>query len=107
MINKFKFGQTWKIWPSPLSLSLYCTFNKFHDLLKLFGQQHARRVLSNLQQWLNQQSDREIVFPAGRVKSVFSNNQKGGTTYVITGDNVVPVVMTSHIHITFNPESSL
>ena len=26
MINKFKYGQTWKIWPSPLSLSLYSTF---------------------------------------------------------------------------------
>ena len=23
MINEFKYGQTWKIWPSPLSLSLY------------------------------------------------------------------------------------
>ena len=30
MINEFKSGQTWKIWPSPLSLSLYSTFNKFH-----------------------------------------------------------------------------
>ena len=26
MINEFKHGQTWKIWPSPLSLSLYGTF---------------------------------------------------------------------------------
>ena len=26
MINEFKYGQTWKIWPSPLSLSLYSTF---------------------------------------------------------------------------------
>ena len=25
-INKFKYGQNWKIWPSPLSLSLYSTF---------------------------------------------------------------------------------
>ena len=30
MINEFRSGQTWKIWPSPLSLSLYSTFNKFH-----------------------------------------------------------------------------
>ena len=28
MINEFKYGQTWKIWPSPLSLSLYSTFNE-------------------------------------------------------------------------------
>ena len=27
MINKFRYGQTWKIWPSPFSLSLYSTFN--------------------------------------------------------------------------------
>ena len=26
MINEFKYGQTWKIWPSLLSLSLYSTF---------------------------------------------------------------------------------
>ena len=26
MINKFRYGQTWKILPSPLSLSLYSTF---------------------------------------------------------------------------------
>ena len=25
---EFKYGQTWEIWPSALSLSLYCTFNK-------------------------------------------------------------------------------
>ena len=28
MINEFKYGQTWKIWPSPHSLSLYNPFNK-------------------------------------------------------------------------------
>ena len=27
IINEFRYGQTWKIWPSPLSLSLYSTFN--------------------------------------------------------------------------------
>ena len=26
IINELKYGQTWKIWPSPLSLSLYSTF---------------------------------------------------------------------------------
>ena len=26
MINEFKYGQTWKNWSSPLSLSLYSTF---------------------------------------------------------------------------------
>ena len=26
IINEFKYGQTWKIWLSPLSLSLYSTF---------------------------------------------------------------------------------
>ena len=30
MINEFKYGQTWKIWPSPLSLSLYSTFKEFY-----------------------------------------------------------------------------
>ena len=33
MINEFKYRQTWKIWPSPLSLSLYSTFK----LLKPYG----------------------------------------------------------------------
>ena len=28
MINEFKYGQTWKIWPSPHSLSLCNPFNK-------------------------------------------------------------------------------
>ena len=40
MINEFKYGQTWKIWPSPLSLSLYSTFKHFcfffgYELYKL------------------------------------------------------------------------
>ena len=26
MINEFKYGETWKIWPSPLSFSHYSTF---------------------------------------------------------------------------------
>ena len=29
MTNEFKYGQTWKIWPSPLSLSLYNPFKMF------------------------------------------------------------------------------
>ena len=29
IIKEFKYGQTWKIWPSPLSLSLYSTFKPF------------------------------------------------------------------------------
>ena len=29
MINEFKYGRTWKIWPSPLSLSLNSTFNTY------------------------------------------------------------------------------
>ena len=31
MINEFKYGQTWKIWPSPFSLSLYSTFKWFSN----------------------------------------------------------------------------
>ena len=29
MINEFNYGQTWKIWPSPLTLSLYSTFKSY------------------------------------------------------------------------------
>ena len=29
MTNEFKYGQTWNIWPSPLSLSLYSNFKCF------------------------------------------------------------------------------
>ena len=39
MINEFKYGQTWKIWPSPLSLSLYSTFkigNKSCNFIALY-----------------------------------------------------------------------
>ena len=28
MISEFKYGQTWKIWPFPLSLSFYSTFKR-------------------------------------------------------------------------------
>ena len=31
MINEFKYGQTWKMWLSRLSLSLYSTFNSFQS----------------------------------------------------------------------------
>ena len=40
MINEFKSGQTWKIWPSPLSLSLYSTFNDY-----------LVSILENLKHW--------------------------------------------------------
>ena len=33
MINEFKYGQNWKIWPSPLNLSLYSTFKYDRDFL--------------------------------------------------------------------------
>ena len=40
MINELKYGETWKIWPSSLSLSLYSTFkNKmifFHEMKKKY-----------------------------------------------------------------------
>ena len=35
MINEFKYGQTSKIWPSPLSLSLYSIFD--FDTYILYG----------------------------------------------------------------------
>ena len=31
MIDKFKYGQTWKIWSSPLSLSLCSTFKNENE----------------------------------------------------------------------------
>ena len=31
MINEFKYGQTWKIWSSPLSVSLYSTFKGLNE----------------------------------------------------------------------------
>ena len=36
MISEFKYCQTWKIWPSPLSLSLYSTFKAFVDNCSIF-----------------------------------------------------------------------
>ena len=42
MISEFKYRQTWKMWPSPLSLSLYNTFKLIY-LINL-----TERSLSNL-----------------------------------------------------------
>ena len=36
MINEFIYGQTWKNWPSPLSLSLYSAFKSFSALSSSF-----------------------------------------------------------------------
>ena len=35
MINEFKYGQIWKIWPSPLSLSLYSISDRHYFLTVL------------------------------------------------------------------------
>ena len=37
MINEFRYGQTWKIWPSPLSLSLYSTSKELRRVCKIEG----------------------------------------------------------------------
>ena len=37
MINEFKYGQTWKIWPPPLSLAFYSTF-KVTSQLKIYNE---------------------------------------------------------------------
>ena len=34
MINEFKYGQTWKGWSSPSSLSLYSTFKTYAQIAK-------------------------------------------------------------------------
>ena len=41
MINEFKYGQTWKIWPSPLSLSLYSIF-KLKSFLFLLNKNYVK-----------------------------------------------------------------
>ena len=38
MINDFKYGETWTFWPSPLSLSLYSTFNTLNKFC------HSKRL---------------------------------------------------------------
>ena len=35
MINGFKYGQSWRIWPSPLSLSLYSTLKNIYTIKKV------------------------------------------------------------------------
>ena len=37
MINEFRYGQTLKIWPSPLSLSLYSTSKELRRVCKIEG----------------------------------------------------------------------
>ena len=46
MINEFKYGQTWKIWPSQLSLSLYSTFNLLQLIQYSFNSQYCLRKLN-------------------------------------------------------------
>ena len=48
MINKFKYGQTWKIWPSPLSLSLYNPFKTSVLFVKEFTALVFLRCCSHL-----------------------------------------------------------
>ena len=36
MINEFKYGWTWRTWPSPLSLSLYSTFIEKKIFTRIF-----------------------------------------------------------------------
>ena len=48
MINEFKYGQIWKVWPSPLSLWLYSTFKTFlHNFafLKFFVMNSYQKIL--------------------------------------------------------------
>ena len=57
MINEFKYGQTWKIWPSPLSLSLYNPF-KHKPIIKtiksiclvLLSRTFVRKISTNYYQ---------------------------------------------------------
>ena len=58
MINEFKYGQTWKIWPSPLSLSLYSTLNSFTSVTK-------KKITTNVttrwpERWVSQTYQVEI-----------------------------------------------
>ena len=52
MINEFKYGQTWKIWPSPLSLSFYSTFKmlpqKMYFLLSKFISNNSQFVTTTV-----------------------------------------------------------
>ena len=53
MINEFRYGQIWKIWPSPLSLSLYSTFkNKslpcLFNLIPSSSRMHTTRNPDNI-----------------------------------------------------------
>lgn len=63
---------------------------------------------SYLVSWLKKQASEPLKFPDGLCKAIFDNNQKIGKTYLITGDNIVPTsVMTSHLWITLDPESTV
>jgi len=58
--------------------------------------------------WLNVQASHPLKFPDGFVKAIFDNNQKVGRTYMITGTNTVPTsVMTSHLWVTLDPDSTV
>ena len=52
MINEFRYGITWKLWPSPLSLSLYSTFN-FIFMLKSRGFLLGLKIISSVFETFN------------------------------------------------------
>ena len=43
MINEYKYGQTWKISPSPLSFSLYSTFQYFLQMVSFNSSEIIRK----------------------------------------------------------------
>ena len=47
MINEFKYGQAWKIWPSPLTLSLYNPF-KYVKTFSVYKLKRKKNI-----PWLN------------------------------------------------------
>ena len=53
MINEFRYGITWKLWPSPLSLSLYSTFN-FIFMLKSRGFLLGLKIISSVFETFNE-----------------------------------------------------
>ena len=81
MINEFKYGQTWKIWPSPLSLSLYSTFKEFYppiteNLLKkalTFAEAHTHTHTYTHTQTHLSDDDKAIIHHAR--KSLLFNDQ--------------------------------
>ncbi|XP_060601916.1 uncharacterized protein LOC132755133 [Ruditapes philippinarum] len=65
-------------------------------------------VCDTISKWLADEASTPVEFPKGLVRTVFDNEQVIGKTYRIKADSKVPTsIVTSHLYICIDPESTI